>query len=364
MTKFLPREWMELISQHTWLRSFVKKIRIEDDCEANDPWNTSEPLRSEDIWPRDDSGNVRSSQIAVASLRWMLEQRLLQPETLKVRDYLINQGNFMLCPETTRTRDYRIGYGKPESQFEVVSALARDLTDGLDIAIISVDMKTGALKPSDDSIFKSGKVKTERILVGPPRITEVSIYLCPEYQGQGVGLSMLRSALLHTDPYWTDLILRSAPELEDLEIWSSRPVDRFLITENRIAKLKRLSMHHLLLDQRTILALLANSKDTLTTLHLGMIVLIGHDSWKDLLSIVGREYPKLTEFRFVVLRQGGPLGHAVDLIGLNKDQVPEQCRPGLDMPFKGPPENKRLTRITYQEPDAESVLIELVKYAN
>lgn len=178
----------------------------------------------------------------------MLDQRLLQPEMIKVRGYLIEHANFMLCPETTRNRDYRIGYGKPESEFEAVSALARDLTDGLDIAIISVDRQNGALKPSEDSIFKSGKVNTEGILVGGPRITEVSICLSPEHQGQGVGLSMLRSALLRTDPYCTELVLGSASTLENLEIWSSRPVDRFLITKDPIAKLKRLSMQHLILE--------------------------------------------------------------------------------------------------------------------
>lgn len=95
-----------------------------------------------------------------------------------------------------------------------------------------------------------------------------------------------------------------------------------------------------------------------------MIVLIGHDSWKDLLSIIGYEYPQLTNFRLGVLRQGGPLGHAVDFIGFNKDQVPEQSRPGLDMPLKGPTDNRRLTRVRYQGPDAGSVLVELAKYAN
>ncbi|KAH0158788.1 hypothetical protein KCU67_g7375, partial [Aureobasidium melanogenum] len=352
------------ISQHPWLRFFVKKIHIEDDCEANDPWNTSKPLQSENIWPRDDAGNVISSRIGVSSLMMMLEKGLLRPELIKIRDYHIEQANFMLCPEKTRIRDYRIGYGKPESEFEAVSALARDLIDGLDIAIISVDMRNGELKPSDDSIFKSGKVNTEGILVDPPRITEVSICVSPEHQGQGVGLPMLHSALLRTDPYWIDLVLGFASRLDNLEIWGSRPVDRFLITKSQSVKLKRLCTYHLILNQRTVLALLANSKDTLTTLHLGMVVFTDHDSWKDLLSIVGRDYPQLTEFRLGVLRQVGPLSHAVDVFGFNKDQVPEQCRPGLDMPLKGPLENKRLTQIKYQGPDAGSVLTKLAKFAD
>lgn len=89
-----------------------------------------------------------------------------------------------------------------------------------------------------------------------------------------------------------------------------------------------------------------------------------HESWRDLLFILGRDFLKLTYFHLAFLRQDSSLSRAVDFLGFTKGQVPEQCRPGLDMPLRGPPENRRLTRITYQGPDAGSVLTEWAKYAD
>jgi hypothetical protein len=141
-------------------------------------------------------------------------------------------------------------------------------------------------------------------------------------------------------------------------------IAQYLKAIDPIVRLKRLSMHHLFLDEGTVLALLANSRDTLTTFHLHSMVLVDHGSWKDLLSIIGRKYPRLTEFRLLVLKEENYPSRTVDFVGINKDQLPELCRPGLDMPLRGTPENRRITRIAYQGSDAGSLLAELARYAS
>ena len=45
---------LEAISRNVELRSLVKNILIENDCDRNDPWNTTEHLQSDNTWSRDD----------------------------------------------------------------------------------------------------------------------------------------------------------------------------------------------------------------------------------------------------------------------------------------------------------------------
>lgn len=45
--------------------------------------------------------------------------------------------------------------------------------------------------------------------------------------------------------------------------------------------------------------------------------------------MIGREYPRLTDFRLVILREGDHSSRARDAIGLSNDRVCEHCR--IDM---------------------------------
>lgn len=92
--------------------------------------------------------------------------------------------------------------------------------------------------------------------------------------------------------------------------------------------------------------------------------LIRHELLRDFLPILGRDFSKLTHFHLAFLRQDDSLSRTISFRGYSKDDVPEQCWPGLDMSLKGPRQNRILTRITYQGRDAGSVMMELVKYAN
>ena len=104
---------LEAISRNVELRSLVKNILIENDCDRNDPWNTTEHLQSDNTWSRDDIWTVLSTQIGIVAFGTRLEDKWLCLESIRIRDYRIDSTKLELCPETTRTRDYRIGTSTP-----------------------------------------------------------------------------------------------------------------------------------------------------------------------------------------------------------------------------------------------------------
>lgn len=122
MGSSLPR--LIAISQDPELRTHVRTIEVQDDCAINDPYNTSHPLRSSEIWPRDTNGHVLTQQIGVKTLRDILTEGSLCPENILMRDYRIASVNFAVCPETARTVDYRI-HLKTSTTPEPAAALAK-----------------------------------------------------------------------------------------------------------------------------------------------------------------------------------------------------------------------------------------------
>lgn len=341
----------------------MKNIHVEDDCDRNDPWNTTEPLRSENIWPRDDAGTVLSNQIGVTSFRAMLKDKRLCPETIRIRDYRIDNANFKLCPKTTRIRDYRIGTGTPTvPDSEPAAALARDIFDSVDVAIFSLDMQTLQLELSENSILKSPSLAPGESLCGP-QISEVIIGLSPEHQGQGAGFSLLRSVRLLVIPYWLERVLDRALNLESLEISAAKSWDVMLAAGTHYPSLKKLSIQSLKLHSRMVSTVLANSKHSLTSISFIMVTLVQDSTWTELLSSIGGSFPNLTYFRIQFVRQGDAPSSTVTFLGFGEDRVMEQYRPGLELDERGPSNDRRLTRIIYHGPDAGLVLRTLAVYA-
>lgn len=341
----------------------AKDIYIEDDCDRNDPWNTTEPLQSQNIWPRDDKGTVLSNQIEVISLKSMLENKRLCPKTIRVRDYRINNANFELCPKTTRIRDYRIGGGTPTVQdFEPAAALARDISDGLDIAIVFLDMHTSQVQLSEKSILSSSSLAPEGSL-GGPQISDVVIRLSPEHQGKGVGFSLLRSVRLRVVPYWLEQVLERTLNLESFEIPAARSSMTILAPSTYYPSLNKLSIQSLKTHPRMVSAVLANSKHSLTNISFVGTKLVQDSRWTELLSSIGNDFPNLTHFHIQFVRQGDAPSSAITFLGFGEDRLMEQYMPGLELVERGPSSDRRLTRIIYHGPDAGTVLQSLATYA-
>lgn len=149
---------------------------IEDDCEGNDPWNSSEPLSLPNVWPRDNSGHVIFTDIGVDMLRAMHVENRRTPEMIKVRDYQIDSSNFDCCSPTTRRRDHRFG-SLSQLEPDAVAALAKDIVDGIDLAILSIDMHSPTkFLPGPRNAFRCTPPASS---LGGPQIREVVLNLSP-----------------------------------------------------------------------------------------------------------------------------------------------------------------------------------------
>lgn len=204
---------LEKLSRDTDLRSLVKTIVIQDDCEKNDPWNCVYPFQSDVIWPGDEDGNILSEQIGVQNLRAMLLDRRLCPEIIRIRDYRISPSNLYYCPEDHNRKVYRTaGYGQDAT---AVALFARDIIQGLGHGVIDVKMLRQSTENLRElSYFKNPDAPTGMSL-GSSLVTEVTICFSTELRGCHTGhFPMLRSAEILAAPYWVEKMLYHAPLLD------------------------------------------------------------------------------------------------------------------------------------------------------
>ncbi|THX51895.1 hypothetical protein D6D06_07069 [Aureobasidium pullulans] len=232
---------LEKLSRDTDLRSLVKTIIIQDDCEKNDPWNCVYPFQSDVIWPGDEDGSILSEQIGVQNLRAMLLDRRLCPEIIKIRDYRISLTNLYYCPEDHNRKAYRTaGYGQDAT---TVALFARDIIQGLGRSVIDVKMlrqSTGNLR--ELSYFRNPDAPPGMSL-GSSLVTEVTICFSTEFRGCHTGhFPMLRSAEILAAPYWVEKILYHAPLLENLTISPRASWDDLLSSCPVPLQLKQLSI--------------------------------------------------------------------------------------------------------------------------
>lgn len=351
-----------LISKHVELRKYIKTIWIEDDCEKNDPWYTAKPPEQSDIWPRDDAGFIIATKIGVRELRHMLSEKWLCPATIILRDYRIALHNLGLFPDFTEDRNCRIGTTL-EANPERAPALAKDIIDGLDLALVSLSVRIVVPPLSDNSLIH---LPSNNLSLNQPQVTEVSIDLSPQHQGHGMGLSLLHSVELRAAPYWLEQSLYHAPNLENIKLHSSW--DAMLYAGNPIPKLKKVELTAGTLHAHTILTLLANSKHSLHCIHLRMITLSHGSSWRELLVNLGDSLTELTSFQLSFPRGEGDearsLRDSISFIGFGPDDVPEACRAGLTLKEKGPAHMRRLTWVLYEGPSAGLVLKSLAAYTS
>jgi len=295
----------------------------------------------------------------------MLVDKRLCPETIRIRDYRIAPGNSEWCPDTINSQNCCTGNNSGVSPMPA-AALARDIIDGADLAIVSISMRNKRLPLSGDSLARSLNLAQGRDMSSSaPHITEVRIGLSPRHQGQGVGFSLLRDALLRVAPYWLEQVFHHAPKLEKLKLSIPESWDTILSTGSPVAQLKQLRFSGTELHAQPILTVLANSKHSLTDISFhGTTLKQGEGStWRELLSSIGDDLPNLTCFRLVCIREADTTRRSVRFKGFRKDRVADEHRSGLTLCEVGGSSPNSLSSIRYDGPNAGVVLKTVAAYA-
>ncbi|THY24579.1 hypothetical protein D6D01_05391 [Aureobasidium pullulans] len=347
---------LEKLSRDTDLRSLVKTINIQDDCEKNDPWKNVYPFQSEVIWPGDEDDNILSEQIGVQNLRAMLSDGRLLPEIIKIREYRINLSNLHYCPENHNVQAYRHG-----SLIKAAALLAKDTADDSNLLVTAVNMQRLSDGQREHSYFDNPDASPG--MLGSPCIAEITIALSLNRQKRNTGpFSILHSADILTAPYWIEKMLYHAPLLKNLTISPSESWDDIVSSRAVRFKLKQLVIGDSTIHANTIHAVLSGSILSLSSVSFSSVTLKQGSDWRNLLYSF-RKFEHLESFYLKFPREEGPRSLPIDFIGFTRAEVSEHCRSGLDWKLRGPADGPRITLIKYHGPDAGEVLARLATHA-
>lgn len=317
----LDLQKLEALVTREELREYVKVLYIEDDFDEDLDIATTETTN---IWPRDSNGKVISEALGVERLKSILLARHICPEKIEIHDR-----RTMLAP----------------SDPEVAGALARDILDGADLAMISINMRRET-----------------------PTTTIISAEFSTERQGQGVGFSLLHRAELRLNDdfssYWSTQIFYYAPALEQLELSFQEPgrmrkSDQLVSPTMPLPKLQRLEISVAVLSAQTVMAILSNSRHSLTSISFCRVELFQESTWRELLGSIGSEFPRLISFDFEGLAEGAIGERKVRFRGLSRDSVDERYRIGLELYQKGPADARVVYGVRFQG-DGASVLLRTI----
>ena len=307
-------------------------------------------------------GVVLTSEIGVADLKTLLQEKRLRPKTIKIRDYQIAPANLESCPEMNRVRDLVKDIAPATAEPVPVATFARNVVEGANLAVKALTIQHASLPLAEDSIIHSGRFGNSAL--GEPKIKEAIIELFPEYQGveQGMEFSLLHSADLllgcEATPYWLEQVFYKATALKILELSIQHPGGPWL-TAGRVVvpKLTTFALSHTRISAKDILAMIASSKDSLASIHLRQVTLHEDGStWREVLLRIAEQYKALTSFSLAILRDETGGGLALDFREARNNQIPEECQLGLNLVEKGPPHNRRVTTASYDGPNAGHVL--------
>lgn len=356
---------LRAISMDDFLCTLLETIIIEDDCKKLDPWTFSEfpPTNaSYDIWPRNDMGTVITSEIAIVGLTTILRERKLCPKTIRIRDYRIAQVNLHLSPEMTHVRDLVKDSVQGTSDPGSVAAVARNLVDGAHLAMKSLIIRSASMPLPRSSVIHSSRFKDglETAVLGEPKISEAVIELSPEYQGRETDFSMLRSAELllglEATSYWLEHLFYKATTLSVLALSIKSPWGPCLNAKNVVPRLTDFSLSHTTISAAEILAMIISSKESLKDIRFRQVTLHDGSTWHELLSFIASEQRALSSFSLAVLRENAKGHMAIDFKDMRNDSVIEEYLPGLSLIEKGSSHNRRITTLSYDGPNAGSVL--------
>ena len=374
-------ENLQSIAEDPHLSKLLETIVIHDDCENLDPWATrllptiGHPYK---VWPRDETGRRISSGTGIASLAQMLRTRKLRPKTIKIRDYCIH--NFNLPSDTehpeiiyardlVRAREPHLT--NPSSTLTMATDLARDANVSMiSFATEHVDWPMGELPSELDTPYTlhsqlyHGRMIAHSYVnsLASPSVTEETMVLSPGYEGPETDFSSLDSVDLRlgqqdeTD-YWLEQIFYKAPALRALKLSFSPSciLSPCLTARTVVPNFTNFELSGLSTSAEQILAMLACSKESLTRLSLRSIHLEEEGStWKDLLSLIAKDFTALKSFHVLFLYEGNG-GHDAKIdFHFTLEHISQKFRSGLR--YREKAAEKRVTGMAYDGPNAAEVL--------
>ena len=328
---------------------YVKTIRIQDDTEKI---KTSLPTcgdKTQDeqrehqiyekmglssrIWPFDAVGDIDIDKTGVAILQYILGTCQLLPDELIICDFNDRRGNS--C-----------------SKHELCATLARHifLDSKLAIASLRIERRRGSYR------------------------VEAVARLISEYQGQDLGLTMLKKAKLRLaceeeSSYWIKHLLLHAPAVEELYLYmtcmcTACETNTALQSCKPSFQLKILHLDHMNVAEIPIFNLLSNSKNTLASLTLRDVKMypdIEASNWTPLLEKIAKEYSKITRWKIQLRLSRSGVIDKIFFPGFGKDCLEEEDRGGLTILHDG--EEGGAAFVRYNGPGAARALHTMASYA-
>lgn len=322
---------LQMLATYVQIRDYIKVIHLEDDT---DEFRETLPLESDTIWPRHKDGQIVTEALGVELLNSMLVSHQLYPDRLEIKDKYT---------------------AVEQSDPEIAAILARDILDGADLAVTDFVLK-----------------KTT------PTTTIINAELSTEHQGQGKRFSILRKAQLDlsrdliSKSYWADQILLHAPMLKELSL-SFTQLDNvannpsFIVhnTALPMPALEKLELSMGMLSVQSIMAILSNSKQSLTGISIRIFTLYTNSTWAELLSYFHNEFPNLTWFQLKFLYEKSIPTLQLTFPGLlDKDStVRKRYANEMKLVERGPIDARRMSGVEYSGSDASHVLRIISEYA-
>jgi hypothetical protein len=293
------------------LRTLVKTLIIEDDCQRVDPWEKYEILSlgcARHFWPRKEAGSMTESPTGIPELARILQKKLLRPTKISIRDHQTYRFNFQMCPEMSRVQDLIKQAVSPTATKGVsVPAIARNLVEhtGLDVIYLRFGDERREV-PSNNSCYVGTTTPnpfTNNACPCEPHVREATLELSLQYEGPETRFSNLHSADIDLDrdeptpSYWLERLFYEAPNLKTLSLCIyMQPLGHWRTKTRVVPKLTEFYLHATTISAEDFLAMLASSEETLTSIRLKLVTLLGE--WRSVLSLLANRYPKLDSFRF------------------------------------------------------------------
>ena len=293
----------------------------------------------------------------------MLRERLLCPSTIIIRDYRLDPINMLLCEELAPFRHLVPDIPRDAGEPVPLAVLTRDIIESANLSIKSIAFQHADAGYGENSVLNTNEIRERYpngVSLTGPFIREAVIELDTACQGEDTPFSKLRSADLQLGQeaqlYWLHQIFYKAPELKTLKLALRTSEVQQLEAEMAVPKLTEFSLCALKISANDLLAMIASSKQSLTHITFKQVVLHQGSTWRKVLTSIANEYHALTSFALAIIREAKDGDPAVDFREVREEDVREQFRAGLELDSRGPPGNKRTTRLAYSGTDAGKVL--------
>jgi hypothetical protein len=187
---------------------------------------------------------------------------------------------------------------------------------------------------------------------------EATIGLSVKFEGQAARFAMLHSAdtLSKHDAasYWLERIFYTATSLKTLSLTVYQNPGQRLTADRVVPMLTEFFLWDTIISSEDLLAMIASSKDSLISICLRQVVLVGGLIWSGISSLIAKCYRKLDTFRSEAIRELEKGSPAVDFLDV-KTRDPED-RIGLKSVEKGQGLSERITSLIHDGKNAGTVL--------